>query len=156
MSFSTFSQTPHYSAEVIAGKKVSEWFVGFPFTEIERNKITWGILHICFAFWYEFADPILSEKSLESLLFICEKFRPGLLNFLSPSFIIYYYHFVVSKYGHLPKEAGYCDYIRGKVEEYQQGIDIIFAFPENHQPVYELRRPVVRLHASNHELRKAV
>ena len=50
---------PHYSAEKVAGKTVSEWFIECPYSETERNQIAWGIMHICFAFWHEFADPPL-------------------------------------------------------------------------------------------------
>ena len=141
MSIPTFTPVPHFSAEVVAGKTVSSWFTGYPFTEVERNDVTWRILHVCFAFWHEFADPVLREVDVEKLLFICEKFYPGILTFLPPYFIIYYYHFVVGKYGHLSRESGFCDFVRDKVAEYEDNPNIAFEFPQDHRPAYQLRKP---------------
>ena len=144
MNLSNPTSTPHYSSETVAGKTISEWFVEYPPTEVERNEVTWGILHICFAFWYEFADPLLNQVELERLIFFCENFKPGLFDYLSPTFIIYYYHYVVGKYGHLPRESGFCDYIQYKVNEYLYDENITIEFPEDYEPAHELRRPTAQ------------
>lgn len=135
---------PHYAAERLAGKTVSRWFTECPYAEVERNQIAWGIMHICFAFWHDFADPSLEQNDIERLIVMCEKFSPGILQYLTPTFIVYYYHFVVGKYGHLPRSSGFCDYVEDKAKEYlYEDENITFQFPLNHNPAHEMRRPIV-------------
>lgn len=79
----------------------------------------------------------MEEDDFERLIIICEKFKLGVLGYLSSAFIIYYYHFFVRKCGHFPREAGFCEYDKEN-EYFDENENIDFEFSAEYNSLHEI------------------
>ena len=132
MSNVGFSLNYNYCNLVVGGRPLSMWLIGYADTPLERNTLSWALIHICFGIYHMFG-PFHEEEDHEILMSVAACYGGYGVERLGSAFFIYLYHAVVGLYGHLPPTESYLTVVQDIANTVYIGNTTTFTFtPASH------------------------